>query len=103
MKGAKLKERRKAIGLTQAQLAELLGVRMNTVARWENGILAVPLMVDLAMDGLEQKDLVKKARPASIEESHAAKLMVDSPARQASAEQLAEHCVTEDRADFVSG
>jgi transcriptional regulator with XRE-family HTH domain len=53
MKGAKLKDRRKALGLTQAELAELLGVRMNTVARWENGILAVPRMVDLAMDGIE--------------------------------------------------
>ncbi len=32
-----LKARRRALGLTQARLAELLGVAPNTVARWERG------------------------------------------------------------------
>jgi transcriptional regulator with XRE-family HTH domain len=63
MKGAKLKERRKALGLTQAELAELLGVRMNTVARWENGVLDVPRMVDLAMDAIEQNRVIQKPIP----------------------------------------
>ena len=32
---------RKEIGLTQAQLSEALGVRANTVARWERGELRI--------------------------------------------------------------
>jgi transcriptional regulator with XRE-family HTH domain len=36
---AELRLRRQALGLTQAQLASRLGVRANTVARWERGEL----------------------------------------------------------------
>ena len=32
-----IKSRRKNIGLTQKELAEKVGVSMNTVARWERG------------------------------------------------------------------
>ena len=35
MEGEKLKERRVALKLTQAELAEILDVKPNTVARWE--------------------------------------------------------------------
>lgn len=49
-----MKEKRIALGLTQAQLAEILDVKPNTVARWERGLLAVPRTVELAMETVER-------------------------------------------------
>lgn len=54
MEGEKLKEKRTALGLTQAHLAEILDVKPNTVARWERGLLAVPRTVELAMETVER-------------------------------------------------
>ncbi len=54
MKGAELKRMREGLGLTQAQLAEILDVKPNTVARWENGVLDVPKTVALAMETIER-------------------------------------------------
>jgi transcriptional regulator with XRE-family HTH domain len=54
MDGEQLKEKRIALGLTQAQLAEILDVKPNTVARWERGVLAVPRTVELAMETVER-------------------------------------------------
>ena len=54
MEGDKLKEKRIALGLTQAQLAEILDVKPNTVARWERGLLSVPRTVELAMETVER-------------------------------------------------
>jgi transcriptional regulator with XRE-family HTH domain len=54
MEGEKLKEKRIALGLTQAQLAETLDVKPNTVARWERGLLPVPKTVELAMETVER-------------------------------------------------
>jgi DNA-binding transcriptional regulator YiaG len=42
MEGSELKSKREKLGLTQTGLAEILGVKMNTVYRWESGILVVP-------------------------------------------------------------
>ena len=53
MEGNELKDRRIALGLTQAQLAEILDVKPNTVARWERGLLSVPRTVELAMETVE--------------------------------------------------
>ncbi|MGB8509755.1 MAG: helix-turn-helix domain-containing protein [Pyrinomonadaceae bacterium] len=50
MDGIELKDKRLALGLTQAQLAEVLDVKPNTVARWERGLLDVPRTVELAME-----------------------------------------------------
>jgi transcriptional regulator with XRE-family HTH domain len=55
MNGDELKERRNALGMTQAELAEILDVKPNTVARWENGVLAVPQTVALAMETVERE------------------------------------------------
>lgn len=54
MEGEKLKEKRAALGLTQVQLAEILDVKPNTVARWERGLLPVPRTVELAMETVER-------------------------------------------------
>ena len=54
MEGEKLREKRIALGLTQSQLAEILDVKPNTVARWERGLLAVPRTVELAMETVER-------------------------------------------------
>lgn len=53
MEGDKLREKRIALGLTQTQLAEILDVKPNTVARWERGLLSVPRTVELAMQTVE--------------------------------------------------
>jgi transcriptional regulator with XRE-family HTH domain len=65
MTGGELKEKRNELGLTQVQLAEKLDVKPNTVARWENGVLAVPKVVSLALEALERKP----GRPAKASKS----------------------------------
>ena len=42
MHGKTLRTIRKRLGLTQALLAEQLGVASNTVARWERGERSIP-------------------------------------------------------------
>lgn len=50
-----LKTRRKNLGLTQAQLAQILDVKENTVFRWEKGILPISRTVELAFENIEGK------------------------------------------------
>ena len=55
MEGKELKSKREKMGLTQTELADILGVKMNTVYRWESGILTVPKSIELAMETVERK------------------------------------------------
>jgi DNA-binding transcriptional regulator YiaG len=55
MEGKELKTIRKELNLTQTELADILGVKMNTVYRWESGILEVPKYITLAMQTVKQK------------------------------------------------
>ena len=55
MEGSELKAKRENLGLTQTELADILGVKMNTVYRWESGILAVPKSIELAMKTVERE------------------------------------------------
>jgi DNA-binding XRE family transcriptional regulator len=55
MKGSELKAKRESLGLTQTELAEILGVKMNTIYRWESGILTVPKSIELAMKTVESE------------------------------------------------
>jgi len=41
MKGKELKRLRKRLALSQAQLAERVGVRSNTLARWERDEISI--------------------------------------------------------------
>ncbi len=43
MTGGELKERRKTLGLSLAQLARQLEVSGRTIARWESGQQSIPL------------------------------------------------------------
>lgn len=57
MTGEELRERRMALHLSQATLADKLGVTKNTVARWERGELrmANPQMVEMSLKQLEEE------------------------------------------------
>ncbi|MGC2239095.1 MAG: helix-turn-helix domain-containing protein [Pyrinomonadaceae bacterium] len=61
MLGSELKEKRESLDMTQVKLAEILDVKPNTVARWENGVLQVPKTVELAMETVERKFKTKSA------------------------------------------
>lgn len=54
MTGDELRDYRRKLGLTQAQLAASLGVTPNTVARWERDelVIANPRMLRLALERL---------------------------------------------------
>ena len=41
MTGPEVRKRREAMGLTQGEFAELLGVALNTVSRWELGRMQI--------------------------------------------------------------
>jgi DNA-binding transcriptional regulator YiaG len=60
MEGSELKVKRENLGLTQTELADILGVKMNTVYRWESGILSVPKSIALAMETVERNHRIKK-------------------------------------------
>lgn len=48
----RLKRIRRKLNLSQAKFAEALGVRTNTVARWERGDLVPPKVAELAAEYL---------------------------------------------------
>jgi DNA-binding transcriptional regulator YiaG len=50
-----LRTRRLALHLSQKQLAEVLSVSTSTVAHWEQGVQAIPVYLDLALQTLERK------------------------------------------------
>jgi DNA-binding transcriptional regulator YiaG len=46
---------RRDFNLTQRELAELLGVARNTVARWEAGLVEPPKIAELAVQALRPR------------------------------------------------
>lgn len=52
MTPAELRAAREALGLTQPELGERLGVHWTTVSRWENGRSAISGAVALAVKGM---------------------------------------------------
>lgn len=55
MKGSELKKIRETLNLTQAELAEKLDVKQNTVYRWEADILPISRVVELALKTVERE------------------------------------------------
>lgn len=56
-----LRRRRERLGLTQAQLAEAMGVTWNTVARWETGQRRIPKIASILLRYLESDPRIKAA------------------------------------------
>jgi len=46
----RFKDIRRELGMSQKQLAQALGVKANTVYRWEKGIMPMPLTAELATE-----------------------------------------------------
>jgi len=61
MRAEELREARTAESLTQAALADALGVSSNTVARWERGELPVPKWVGRMLDLRAELDRATRA------------------------------------------
>lgn len=53
MTGSELRSERKALGLTQRQIAKALGVSLTAVAYWERGERPMPPWMPLAIEGLK--------------------------------------------------
>jgi DNA-binding XRE family transcriptional regulator len=51
---------RKAIGLSSKKLATMLGIKPETLTRWENGRLAVPRLAFLTLAKLAEDELAKQ-------------------------------------------
>jgi len=60
--GQSLRARREGMGLTQAELGELLSVTANSIARWERGEANIehPAMLARALEALEQSKPPKR-------------------------------------------
>ena len=56
----RLRQIRSELHLTQKELAEAIGVRSNTIARWERGDLEPPLVAELAAEYIRVKTKTKK-------------------------------------------
>lgn len=52
MEAADLQAWRKRAGMSQAELADVLGVTVQTISRWERNAKPIPKMVPLALIGL---------------------------------------------------
>jgi transcriptional regulator with XRE-family HTH domain len=64
--GATLRRRRRELGLTQGELAALLRVELNTIARWERGErpITAPGAVELALWAIERQSRAEE-QPAA--------------------------------------
>ena len=66
MTGTELRERRRALGLTQEALADRLGVSRVTLAKWETDTLRIEhaAMLALALDALSQERAARQETSA---------------------------------------
>lgn len=60
MTGKQLRRKRNQMSMTQAELAKLLGVARNTVARWERGEMSVPKFLHLALKSVDAELAARK-------------------------------------------
>lgn len=59
MTGKEFRIQRNLLDLTQAELANELGLNPNTISRYENEDLPIPKTVELAMEALEKRNKEK--------------------------------------------
>ncbi|HEX8473220.1 MAG TPA: helix-turn-helix transcriptional regulator [Pyrinomonadaceae bacterium] len=59
-----LRTRRVALGLSQAKLAERLGVDTMTVSRWERGVRSIPTYIALALEAIEMREVQRRVEAA---------------------------------------
>jgi len=74
MDGVELRGRRRALGLSQANLAELLTVPENTIARWERGVVGIrhPGLLSLALEALEARTIAARLDQAKLDHARPA-------------------------------
>lgn len=84
MTGAELQQARLVLGLTQEDLARMLGIQRNTIARYESGLLKITKLLEWAMAGLTYSSSLDDKEPNEIGvEEAATKLGIsDSRVRQ---------------------
>ncbi len=63
MEKDELKKRRERLGLTQTELAKVLGLAANTVSGYETGRLEVPQFMDLVLETLEARQIKNLQTP----------------------------------------
>jgi transcriptional regulator with XRE-family HTH domain len=56
MTGEELRRRRQRLKMTQAELARRVDVQRVTVTRWENGQIAIPRAIELALKEIERQE-----------------------------------------------
>lgn len=77
MLGIELATRRRALGLSQARLAELLGAKQVSVSRWESGARAIPDGIGQELAALEEaRDSMVDQMVAALEEEPGMVLIV---------------------------
>ena len=57
------KQRRERLGLTQAQLAETLGMSISTISKYEIGVNEIPKFFDFIFQALEKKQIENLQKP----------------------------------------
>jgi DNA-binding XRE family transcriptional regulator len=67
MQPAELQAWRATLGLSQSQLAALLGVRTMTVSRWETGTRTIPTFLHLALEALRARQQDSRLRAESFD------------------------------------
>jgi DNA-binding transcriptional regulator YiaG len=55
MTGRELTQWRRERGISQGELAQLLGTYQVTVCRWEKGARGIPFLLPLALEALENR------------------------------------------------
>lgn len=66
-----MKRKRASLGLTQADLAERLDVKSNTVSRYETGLLQIPRVVELALQTVERELMYPREASAGEKQTFA--------------------------------
>jgi transcriptional regulator with XRE-family HTH domain len=65
MESKELKQRRERLGMTQAELADILGVAENTVWRYEKGATSIPKHMTLTLEALEARHIEALKQPVT--------------------------------------